>query len=73
MYVHIGSKIVLNSEEIIAILDKKTIERKENIKINEKIKEKDFSSIIITNQKKETKIIASNISSLTLAKRTQME
>ena len=80
MYVHIGNDTVINSEEIIAILDIKSLEKKDslenvckNINISDKIidvSEKNKKSLIITVEKNETRGYISNISTSTLERRT---
>ena len=82
MYVHIGKDVVINSDNIIAILDIKSLEKKkslENIcqelKISDKIidvSEDNKKSLIITQDEKEKRYkgYISNISSTTLGKRT---
>ena len=81
MYVHIGKDQIINSDNIITILDIKSLEKKkslENIckelKISDNIidvSEENRKSLIITQDKnKQKKGYISNISSTTLGKRT---
>lgn len=80
MYVHIGKDIVVNSDNIIAILDIETLEKKKNLKdicqelkISDKIidvSEDNQKSLIIIQKEMEYKGYISNISSITLGKRT---
>ena len=81
MYVHIGKDQIINSDNIITILDIKSLEKKkslENIckelKISDNIidvSEGNKKSLIITQDKnKKNKGYISNISSITLGKRT---
>ena len=79
MYVHIGKDTVIKSENIIAILDVESIEKKkklenilQNLKISDNIidvSDKNKKSLIIL--EKNNKIIGyiTNISSSTIAKR----
>lgn len=79
MYVHIGKDVIINSKNIIAILDIKSLEKKkklENIcqelKISDKIidvSEGNKKTLIITQAQRENKGYISNISSITLGKR----
>ncbi len=80
MYVHIGKDIVIDSKNIIAIFDIESLEKKnslenvcKNLNISDKIidvSENNQKSLIIINKDKQTKGYISNISSLTLGKRT---
>ena len=81
MYVHIGKDQIINSDNIITILDIKSLEKKkslENIckelKISDNIidvSEENRKSLIITQDKnKQKRGYISNISSTTLGKRT---
>lgn len=75
MYVHIGNNEILNKNDIIAILDIKTIkESRTNLRLinllNERNK-KDDETVIILQKGKEQKEIFSNISVLTLRKRLE--
>ena len=79
MYVHIGKDVVINSDNIIAILDIESLEKKkkleeilQNLKISDNIidvSDKNKKSLIIL--EKNNKIIGyiTNISSSTIAKR----
>lgn len=79
MYVHIGKDIVINSENIVAILDIESLQKNKNLqevlqklKISGKIIEitdKSRKSLIIINKDKENKVYLSNISSTTIGKR----
>ena len=80
MYLHIGKDVVIKSENIMAIFDIHTLEKKnslenvcKNLNISDKIidvSENNKKSLIITNKNNETKGYISNISSITLGKRT---
>ena len=80
MYVHIGKDVIINSENIIAIFDIKTLEKKnslenicKNLKISDNIidvSDGNKKSLIIIKEKKQTKGYISNISTITLEKRT---
>lgn len=80
MYVHIGKDVIIKSENIIAIFDIRTLEKKnslenicKNLKISDKIidvSENNQKSLIIVSGKNTTKGYISNISSTTLGKRT---
>ena len=80
MYVHIGKDIVVNSEDIIAIFNIETLEKKnslenicKNLNISDSIidiSENNKKSLIIININNQTKGYISNISSITLGKRT---
>ena len=80
MYVHIGNDTVINSEEIIAILDIKSLEKKDslenvckNLKISDNIidvSEGNKRTLIVMQGKKKNRGYISNISSITLGKRT---
>ena len=79
MYVHIGKDIVINSENIVAILDIESLQKNKNLqdvlqklKISGKIidiTDKSRKSLIIINKDKENKVYLSNISSTTIGKR----
>ena len=79
MYVHIGKDVVINSDDIIAILDIESLEKKknleevlQNLKISDKIidvSEKNKKSLIIIKKNNETFGYITNISTSTLAKR----
>ena len=76
MYVHIGKDLVINSENIIAILDIGSLRKKKNVeeilqklRINDKIidvSDENKKSLIILNK---NLAYITNISSATLAKR----
>lgn len=80
MYVHIGNDTVINSEEIIAILDIKSLEKKDslenvckNLKISDNIidvSEGNKRTLIVMQGKNKNRGYISNISSITLGKRT---
>lgn len=80
MYVHIGKYVMIRSEQIIAILDIKTLQKKnslenicKNLKINDNIidiSDNNPKTLILVNQDKIIKGYISNISSITLGKRT---
>lgn len=80
MYVHIGKDVVINSDNIIAIFDIETLEKKKNLKdicqelkISDKItdvSENNQKSLIMIQKGIEYKGYISNISSITLGKRT---
>ncbi len=80
MYVHIGNDTVINSEEIIAILDIKSLEKKDslenvckNLKINDNIvdvSEGNKKTLIVMQGKNKNRGYISNISSITLGRRT---
>ncbi len=79
MYVHIGKDVVINSDNIISILDIEALEKKkkleevlQNLKISDKIidvSEKNKKSLIIIKKNNETFGYITNISTSTLAKR----
>ncbi len=81
MYVHIGKHIIINSNDIIAILDIESLEKKknlneilQNLKISDKIidvSEENKKSLVIL--KKNGKVLGyiTNISSITLGKRAE--
>ena len=79
MYVHIGKDAVINSDNIIAILDIESLEKKknlqevlQNLKISDKIidvSEKNKKSLIILKKKDKMRGYITNISSATIAKR----
>lgn len=80
MYVHIGKDVMIRSEQVIAILDIKTLQKKnslenicKNLKINDNIidiSDNNPKTLILVNQDKIIKGYISNISSITLGKRT---
>ena len=80
MYVHIGKDLIINSENIIGIFDIETLEKKnslenicKNLNISDKIidvSDKNKKSLILVKVNNETKGYISNISSVTLGKRT---
>ena len=80
MYVHIGNDTVINSEEIIAILDIKSLEKKDslenvckNLKISDNIidvSEGNKKTLIVMQGKNKNRGYISNISTITLGKRT---
>ena len=80
MYVHIGNDTVINSEEIIAILDIKALEKKDslenvckNLKISDNIidvSEGNKKTLIVMQGKNKNRGYISNIYSITLGKRT---
>ena len=79
MYVHIGKDVVINSDNIISILDIEALEKKknleevlQNLKISDNIidvSEKNKKSLIIIKKNNETFGYITNISTSTLAKR----
>ena len=79
MYVHIGKDAVINSDNIIAILDIESLEKKknlqevlQNLKISDKIidvSEENKKSLIIIKKNNENLGYITNISTTTLAKR----
>ena len=79
MYVHIGKDLVINSDNIIAILDIESLEKKksleevlQNLKISDKIidvSEENKKSLIIIKKNNENLGYITNISTTTLAKR----
>ena len=75
MYVHIGNNEILNKNDIIAVIDVKTLkESRVNLRLINKVKErnkKDDESVIIIQKGKEQKEIFSNISIFTLRKRLE--
>ena len=80
MYLHIGKDVVIKSENIVAIFDIPSIEKKnslekicKNLGISDNIidvSENNKKSLIVTSKNNETKGYISNISSITLGKRT---
>ena len=80
MYIHIGKDVIINSENIIAIFDIKSLEKKncleniyKNLRISDNIidiSENNKKSLIIISKDNQTKGYISNISSVTLGKRT---
>lgn len=75
MYVHIGNNEILNKNDIIAVINVKTLkESRTNLKLINKLKErnrKDDESVIIIQKDGEQKEIFSNISIFTLKKRLE--
>ena len=81
MYVHIGKDLVINSDNIVAILDIETLEKKkkleevlQNLKISDKIidvSEENKKSLIIIQKNNETFGYITNISTTKLAKRAE--
>ena len=79
MYVHIGKDVVINSDNIISILDIEALEKKknleevlQNLKISDKIvdvSENNKKSLIIIQKEEKNLGYITNISSTTLAKR----
>ena len=79
MYVHIGKDLVINSDNIIAILDIESLEKKkkleevlQNLKISDKIidvSDENKKSLIIIKKNNENLGYITNISTTTLAKR----
>ena len=79
MYVHIGKDMVINSDNIIAILDIESLEKKkkleevlQNLRISDKIidvSENNKKSLIILKKKDIVLGYITNISSITIAKR----
>lgn len=81
MYLHLGGEYVIKEEEVIGIfdLDTSTVSKHTRKFLNKKEKEKKVinvsyelpkSFILVSNEKKEEKIYISQISSLTLNKRS---
>ena len=81
MYLHLGGEYVITEEEVIGIfdLDTSTVSKHTRKFLNKKEKEKKVinvsyelpkSFILVSNEKKEEKIYISQISSLTLNKRS---
>lgn len=80
MYVHIGKDVVINSDDIIAILDIESLEKKknleevlQNLKISDNIidvSEKNKKSLIVLEKNNKVLGYITNISSNTIAKRT---
>ena len=79
MYVHIGKDIVINSDNIISILNVESLEKKknlekvlQNLKISDKIidvSEGNKKSLIIIKKNSQILGYITNISTITLAKR----
>ena len=79
MYVHIGKDVVINSNDIIAILDIESLEKKknleevlQNLKISDNIidvSEKNKKSLIVLEKNNKVLGYITNISSNTIAKR----
>ena len=79
MYVHIGKETIINTEDIIVILDIESLEKKENLeevlqnlKISDNIKDvtdENRKSLIIVNKNKKNVGYITNISTTTLGKR----
>ena len=80
MYVYIGKDVVVKTENIIGIFDIEKLEKKnslenvcKNLGISDKIidvSEDNQKSLIIVNKNNDTKGYISNISTITLGKRT---
>ena len=77
MYVHIGKDVVVKTENIIGIFDIEKLEKKnslenvcKNLGISDKITENNQKSLIIVNKNNDTNGYISNISTITLGKRT---
>ena len=80
MYLHIGKDVVIKSENIVAIFDILSLEKKnslenicKNLDFNDKIidvSENNKKTLIIVSKDKKTKGYITNISSTTLGKRT---
>ena len=78
MYVHIGKETIINTEDIIVILDIESLEKKENLeevlqnlKISDNIidvSEENRKSLIIVNKNKKNVGYITNISTTTLGK-----
>ena len=79
MYVHIGKDVDINSDDIIAILDIESLEKKknleevlQNLKISDNIidvSEKNKKSLIVLEKNNKVLGYITNISSNTIAKR----
>ena len=79
MYVHIGKETIINTEDIIVILDIESLEKKknleevlQNLKISDNIidvSEENRKSLIIVNKNKKNVGYITNISTTTLGKR----
>lgn len=79
MYVHIGKDVIIKSDNIIAILDIESLEKKkkleevlQNLKINDKIidvSEENRKSLIIIQKEGKNYGYITNISSATIGKR----
>ena len=79
MYVHIGKDVVINSDNIISILDIEALEKKknleevlQNLKISDNIidvSEKNKKSLIVLEKNNKVLGYITNISSNTIAKR----
>lgn len=77
MYVHIGKDVVINSENIIAILDIDSLKKNldevlQNLKISDNIvdvSDNNKKSLIITKKKNQNIAYITNISSNTIGKR----
>lgn len=79
MYVHIGKETIINTENIIAILDIESLEKKkdfeevlQNLKISDNIidvSEKNRKSLIIVSKNNKNYGYITNISTTTLGKR----
>ena len=79
MYVHIGKDVVINSDNIISILDIEALEKKknleevlQNLKISDKIidvSEENRKSLIIIQKEGKNYGYITNISSATIGKR----
>lgn len=81
MYVHIGKDTVINSENIIVVLDIESLEKNkklqdvlQNLKISDNIvdvSEGNKKSLVIINKNKENMGYITNISTATLGKRAE--
>lgn len=79
MYVHIGKETIINTEDIIVILDIESLEKKknleevlQNLKISDNIidvSEENRKSLIIVNKNNKNVGYITNISTTTLGKR----
>lgn len=79
MYVHIGKETIINTENIIAILDVESLEKKktleevlQNLKISDNIidvSEENRKTLIIVNKNNKNYGYITNISTTTLGKR----
>ena len=81
MYVHIGKETIINTEDIIVILDIESLEKKknleevlQNLKISDNIidvSEENRKSLIIVNKNNKNVGYITNISTTTLGKRAE--
>ena len=81
MYVHIGKEIVINSENIIAILDIESLEKKkkleevlQNLKISDNIidvSEGKKKSLVIIHKENKNLGYITNISTITMGRRAE--